>query len=238
MISLEEVEQSLNLGPNGSFIYCINFLEKNLEWLKLKLDKFKDKYYIFDTPGQIEIFTLSDSFKNILNYLKNEKTGYGIRLCAVNLIESNNLVDVPKYIFSIMTVLNSMIMLELPQINIISKIDLIKEFGELPFDISFYKNPADDEKIKDYLNEANLTPKFKALNKRISEFVIDYGLVAFSIMDVKNQKHINKIMMQIDNASGYIYSDSGPQKEEKFHELRNIIAKHDTGYDDDDDDYN
>ena len=104
--------------------------------------------------------------------------------------------------------------------------------------MSFYKNPADDEKIKLYLDEANLNPKFKSLNKRISEFVIDYGLVAFSILDVKNQKHINKIMMQIDSANGYIYSDSGPQKEEKFQEIRNVIAKHDIDYDDDDDDYN
>lgn len=205
----------------------------NINWLKLHLEKHKGKYFIFDTPGQVEIFTLSDSFKAILNFITNEKNGMGIRLCAVNLIESNNLQDLPKYIFSILNVLNSMIMLELPQVNIISKADLLKEFGELPFDMGFYKNPADDEKIKLYLDEANLNPKFKELNKRISEFVIDYGLVGFSLLDIKNQKHLNKIMMQIDSASGYIYSDSGLQKEEKFVEIRNIIAKQDIAFDED-----
>jgi hypothetical protein len=215
-------------------LYCINFLEKNIEWLRINLEKHKGKYFIFDTPGQIEIFTLSDSFKAILSFITNEKKGMGIRLCAVNLIESNNLLDLPKYIFSILSVLNSMIMLELPQVNIISKADLLKEFGELPFDLGFYKNPADDEKIKFYLDEANLNPKFKALNKRISEFVIEHGLVGFSILDVKNQKLLNKIMSQIDSASGYIYSDSGPQKEEKYVEIRNVIAKQDIAFDDDD----
>jgi len=153
----------------------------------------------------------------------------------VNLIESNNLADMPKYIFSIMSVLNSMIMLELPQVNLISKADLIKEYGDLAFDLAFFKNPADNEKIKLYLDEANMNPKFKALNKRISEFVIDYGLVAFTLLDIKNQKHINKVMIQIDTANGYIYSYSGPQKEEKFVEIRNIIAKNDLEYDQDDD---
>ena len=235
MINLEDVEEKLFLGPNGSFLYCINFLEQNIDWLRIKLEKHKNKYYIFDTPGQIEIFTLSESFKKIIKFLTNEKIGYGIRLCVVNLIESNNLVDLPKYIFSIMTVLNSMIMLELPQINVISKFDLLKEFGELPFDVSFFKNPGENEKIKEYIDEANINPKFKKLNKLISEFVIDYGLVSFDVLDVKNQKHINKIMTLIDSANGYIYGNSGPQKEEKFQEIRNVIAKHDLEYDDDDD---
>jgi GTPase SAR1 family protein len=111
LITLDNIEGELKLGPNSSFLYSFNFLEKNLSWLTDKL--VDNKYYIFDTPGQIEIFTVSAAFKGIVKQLNKN-----IRLCCVNLIESFNIVDMSKYIFSIFSVLNGMINLELPQINV------------------------------------------------------------------------------------------------------------------------
>jgi len=45
----------LKLGPNGSMIYCMEFLETNIDWLikkilEVKFNK-KIKYFIFDLPG-------------------------------------------------------------------------------------------------------------------------------------------------------------------------------------------
>lgn len=34
LITLSDVMDSLKLGPNGGLIYCMEFLEKNLDWLK------------------------------------------------------------------------------------------------------------------------------------------------------------------------------------------------------------
>ena len=83
---------------------------------------------IFDNPGQIEIFTQFPAFKSIIRKLTSKDLDF--RLCSVNLIESNNLCDMSKYIFSIFSVLNAMINLELPQINvfygIILKLDYFK----------------------------------------------------------------------------------------------------------------
>lgn len=192
------------------------------------------KYLIIDTPGQIEIFTQSASFKNILKFLCEEK-GMNVRTCVVNLIESSNLCDIPRYIFSIFSVLNAMINLEQPQINIISKIDLLKEFdNEMTYPLSFYKNPHDEEKFREVMDNSNINPKFKKLNKLISEFVIDYGLVSFDILDVKNQKHLNKIATLVDKANGYIYLDTGSLQEEKYIEIRNLIAKSDLLEEEDD----
>jgi len=77
---------------------------------------------IFDNPGQIEIFTQFTSFKNIIKRLTSKELDY--RLCVVNLIESNNLSDMSKYLFSIFSVLNAMINIELPQINVIKTCNL------------------------------------------------------------------------------------------------------------------
>jgi hypothetical protein len=219
-----------------------------LSWLEEKIKECLNKgikYFIFDSPGQIEIFTLSESFKNIIKYLTNPKE-LNLRLCVVNLIESNNILDIPRYIFSIFSVLNSMINLELPQINLISKIDLLKQFYEkekessdkiLNFPLNIYKNPLNSDKFKEALDDYNINKKFKNLNKLIVEYVIDFGLVSFDILDVKNQKLLNKASALIDKANGYIYFDTGKLEDEQYIEIRNEIAKNDLEFEDDDEEY-
>jgi len=111
---------------------------------------------------------------------------------------------------------------------------------DIPFPLNFYKNPCEYDKLNEFFDEANMNPKFKTLNKLLSEFVIDYSLVSFDVLDVNNQRHLNKIASLIDKANGFIYLNTGKIVDEKYIELRNTIAKNDLDYDnneDEDDDY-
>ena len=36
-MTLEAVQEELGLGPNGGLLYCIDYLEKNLDWLEERL---------------------------------------------------------------------------------------------------------------------------------------------------------------------------------------------------------
>ena len=45
--------ENYNLGPNGALIFCMEFIEKNLDWLFVEIEKFKDSYFLFDLPGQV-----------------------------------------------------------------------------------------------------------------------------------------------------------------------------------------
>ena len=210
LISLEDAEKKLKLGPNGSFLYCINFLNENIKWLdeQINQEKYKDYfYYLIDTPGQIEIFTISPEFKNICDYITDQKN-LNVKLCCVNLIECINMCDMPKYIFSIFSVLNSMINLALPQVNFISKCDLIKQLKathQFELSLDFYKNPNDDTQLKYYFDDLKMNKKFKALNEKISQFICDYGLVGFTLLDLSNVRHLNRASYLIDKANGYIY---------------------------------
>ena len=235
LINLEEVENKLKLGPNGSFLYCINFLNENILWLdkQINQEKFKDYYYyLIDTPGQIEIFTISPEFKNICEYITNVKK-LNIKLCCVNLIECINMCDMPKYIFSIFSVLNSMINLALPQVNFISKCDLIQQLKttqefELPLD--FYKNPNDETQLKYYFEDLKMNKKFKNLNQKIAEFITDYGLVSFTLLDLSNTRHINRASYLIDKANGYIYMKELVEDENLDSQM--LLGQNDTENDD------
>ena len=65
LITLQDAMDKLKLGPNGSLVYCMEFLEKNLEWLKKRIERFRDHYFLFDCPGQVELYTHHQSVRNV-----------------------------------------------------------------------------------------------------------------------------------------------------------------------------
>ena len=72
LISLTDVMEYLKLGPNGGLIYCMEFLEKNSVWLKEKLQPLLDGgyYFLFDCPGQVELYTHHNSVKMVFQSLE------------------------------------------------------------------------------------------------------------------------------------------------------------------------
>jgi GTPase SAR1 family protein len=72
LVTLEEVMQEYELGPNGAMIYVAEFLEENIDWLIGRLDEVLqggDGYVIFDTPGQVELWTNHESLRRVLDRL-------------------------------------------------------------------------------------------------------------------------------------------------------------------------
>ena len=51
--------EEMKLGPNGSLIYCMDYLVEHYQWLEDKLQQLKEEkdinYVIFDCPGQVSI---------------------------------------------------------------------------------------------------------------------------------------------------------------------------------------
>ncbi|XP_054159713.1 GPN-loop GTPase 1-like [Oppia nitens] len=62
-VNYKEVMKKYNLGPNGAIITCLNLFATQLDQVIQLIDKRADnyEYVLFDTPGQIEVFTWSAS---------------------------------------------------------------------------------------------------------------------------------------------------------------------------------
>ncbi|KAK9154580.1 hypothetical protein Sjap_002060 [Stephania japonica] len=129
LIKLEDVMNEHSLGPNGGLVYCMDYLQKNIDWLESKLLPFiKDHYLLFDFPGQVELFSVHTNVKNIINKLMKK---LDLRLTCIHLVDAHLCSDAGKYVSALLLSLSTMIHLELPHINVLSKIDLIESYGKL-----------------------------------------------------------------------------------------------------------
>lgn len=159
LITLEDVMENLNLGPNGGMVYCLEFLEKNISWLINRLEdayaeasKEKEEqdensnknapYFLFDLPGQVELFTHHESLRNIVDKIQKD---LDIRLSAVHLVDSYHCSDPSKFISVLFLSLSTMLRLELPHVNVLSKVDMMESRGALQFNLDFYTEALDLE---------------------------------------------------------------------------------------------
>ncbi|XP_051493829.1 GPN-loop GTPase 2 isoform X1 [Apus apus] len=127
LITLPDVMEDLKLGPNGGLIYCMEYLEANFDWLQEKLATSRGHYYLFDCPGQVELYTHHDALKNVFAQLAK----WNFRLAAVHLVDSHYCTDPGKFISVLCTSLSTMLHVELPHVNVLSKMDLIEQYGKL-----------------------------------------------------------------------------------------------------------
>ncbi|BFY97412.1 hypothetical protein BsWGS_00452 [Bradybaena similaris] len=201
LISLDDVMTHLRLGPNGGLVYCMEYLEQNFDWLKEKLDTIKDKYILFDFPGQVELYTHHNSVKNLLEKLDS----WNFRLTAVHLVDSHYCSDPGKFVAILLTSLNTMLQLSLPHVNVLSKIDLIEKHGKLAFNPDFYTDVLDLRYLLQLLQDDPLLQKYKLLNEALVGIVEDYSLVSFLPLSVEDKESMLRVLKAVDKCNGYVF---------------------------------
>ncbi|CAN0520363.1 unnamed protein product, partial [Ectocarpus sp. 12 AP-2014] len=117
LVSVEGVMEEFNLGPNGAMLYCLEYLEKNVDWLMEKLDGLTQKHLIFDFPGQVELFTHCFCVQNLVQRLQKDD----VRLAAVHLVDAYHCGNPSLFISAALLSLMVMLRLELPHVNVLSK---------------------------------------------------------------------------------------------------------------------
>ncbi|WCJ29243.1 GPN-loop GTPase QQT1 [Euphorbia peplus] len=204
LIKLSDVMVQHSLGPNGGLVYCMDYLEKNIDWLQSKLvPLIKDHYLLFDFPGQVELFFLHPNAKNVVMKLIKE---LNLRLTAVHLVDAHLCSDPGKYISALLLSLSTMIHLELPHINVLSKIDLIGSYGTLAFNLNFYTDVQDLSYLQHHLDQDPRAAKYRKLTKELCGVIEDYGLVDFTTLDIQDKESVGNLVRLIDKTNGYIFT--------------------------------
>lgn len=118
-----------------------------------------------------------------------------------------------------------MLQMDLPHLNVLTKIDNLRNYPNLPFNLDYYTEVQDLQYLLPHLNreqtsgipgptsatandDADMdddepTSKFSALNKAIVELVEDFALVGFETLAVEDKKSMMTLLRAIDRAGGY-----------------------------------
>ena len=143
-ISLGEVMDEYSLGPNGAQVVAADLMAMNIHKLTTVLAEYKTSYVLIDTPGQLELFAFRESSNLIVNALGKDRS-------MVAYLSDPMLCRRPNGFVSSM-MLSSLVQfrLQLPMINLLSKIDTLSE-EESERMMDWFENP--DTLYGDFLDE-------------------------------------------------------------------------------------
>lgn len=110
-----------------------------------------------------------------------------------------------------------MMQMEMPQVNVLSKVDLAEQQGRLQFGLDFYTEVLDLNYLLETMNIDPFMKKFCQLNARIVDVVENFSLVSFLPLSVSNGQLVKNIRAAVDKANGYIFG-AGEENQ------RNIMA--------------
>ncbi|KAI9842099.1 MAG: hypothetical protein M1837_007460 [Sclerophora amabilis] len=151
------------------------------------------------------------------------------KLGVLHLTDSYSLTLPSLYISTILLSLRAMLQMDLPHLNVLTKVDKLSSYAPLAFNLDFYTEvqdlsyllpvleaetssssfPSSQRTTSNPLENKNPPTKFSGLNKAIVELVEDFGLVGFETLAVEDKRSMMKLLQTIDRAGGYAFG--GPE---------------------------
>jgi GTPase SAR1 family protein len=240
-VRLSSVMEETGLGPNGGLIYCMEYLEAHADAVIDRLDDLirlhtqessQTPYLIFDFPGQVELYTHSTCVQTLLEKLSRR---LDLRLTAVQLIDAQYCTDPSKFLSAALLATTTMLRLELPMVNVLSKVDVLYSFGDeggLPMQLEFFTECSDLDRLLPFLDnpmsragdddfdiaddpeyqrarrkrrQSKLFRKFEKLHAVMAEVVDDFGLLSFIPLCITSAESVGRVLARIDKCNGYVF---------------------------------
>lgn len=101
--------------------------------------------------------------------------------------------------------------MDMPHVNVLSKIDKVSSYDDLPFNLDYYTDVDDLTYLSPYLEEESpvmRSEKFGRLNEAVANMIDSYGLVRYEVLAVENKKSMTHLLRVIDRAGGYVFGSA------------------------------
>lgn len=133
-----------------------------------------------------------------------------------------------------LTSVTIMIQLELPAVNVLSKVDLIEQYGELRTyspsaivgltlelvselltikcsllakNLEFFTGNGDLTHLIHILGKDPLLQKFANLNRSLVQIIEDFPFVGYQTLNIEDKESVLRLLRVIDKSNGYMYAD-------------------------------
>lgn len=191
-------DEELHFGPNGGLVFCLEYLVENSDWLRDQLGEQEDDYILFDCPGQIELYTHLTAVRKLVKMLQD----WNFNICSVFLLDCQFMTDGAKFLSGTMTALSVMVNLEVPHINLLSKMDMLSKGAKKQMD-RFLEPDAHGIMGDIESNSSKFNEKYKKLTEAIGRMIEDYSLIRFIPLNLKDNENVGDVLVTIDNVLQY-----------------------------------
>ena len=117
-----EIMQQFGLGPNGALVASLDMAVNNANDLREEIVDLGRDYVIVDCPGQMELFAYRNSGPLMVSSLAGQDTAL-----SLYLLDSNIARQPAGYLSSMLLGMSLNIRFGLPQLNLLSKADILSE---------------------------------------------------------------------------------------------------------------
>lgn len=215
LITVVDVMLKQKLGPNGALIFCMEYLLNHMSWLEEQIETFaEDSYFLFDCPGQLELYSHYDIMTSIIKQLQKR----GFSLCSIFCLDCTFLQEQSKFISGNLLSLATMIQVSLPHLTVMTKCDLISK-------TNIYKEIEEGVTPEDLVEE--LTPfygkKIDKLNELMTNFVKNFSLVGLKTLNPNDEESINAILYEADMILQY-YDTQEPRESDYINAEKNMMG--------------
>lgn len=119
-VSLPEVMEEHELGPNGAQIVSADMVAMKSPEIKKVMDQFETHYYLIDTPGQMELFTFREASREMVKTLGNKS--------MISFLFDPVLAKQPSGLVSLMTLAaTTQFRFDIPYFPVLSKSDILSK---------------------------------------------------------------------------------------------------------------
>ena len=123
----------------------------------------------------------------------------------------------------LLAALTTMCHMEMPQINVLSKVDLAERHGSLLFGLDFYTEVLDLNFLLDAMNDDPFLKKYHRLNASLVDVIENRSLVSFLPLCVSDVKLVKNVRAAVDKANGYVFG-AGEENQRNLSALLSIAV--------------
>lgn len=189
-ISLEKLMDQYQLGPNGALIMASDLVAAKVESLNEAVTAINAEYCLIDTAGQIELFAFRKSGPYMAGELKfDQKT-------VLFLFDAPFCINPFNYVSTMFLSAAVYLQFMLPQINLLSKIDLVPKKGiNQILDWSSSPKALEAAFTKQVGDSAHLLARDLFLS--ISRLRFDFSLIGCSARTLQNFINLHATLQRI-----------------------------------------
>jgi len=197
-IDINAIMEEHQLGPNGAQVLAADLVAMDAKKLAGFVDERASPLYLFDTPGQLELFAFRPSSKHLVETIGRDNTLMSFLHDAVISRDARN------FISQMMLYHSAELRLQTAGIHLLSKSDLVDE-KTVERILSWTNNP---EIMDSQLEDVADDPTYPLARQMLS--AMEMGMVSASLIPWSAYDHsgMEKMLSLIENIAGWDSEDS------------------------------